>query len=215
MARLPAPDGSGVATIAVTAATVFAESEAEADALLAAMAGIAPTGALDVHAPMPVTLAMLYDLTAPMYPAGMRNAVDCFWGASPQTSFLGTIAERVASADLPHVHALALVLPPPPGPLPDAAFSMGGAIYAGVHAVWEAPEDDARGVAWLRGTADAVADRTIGHYVGEADHGRPGRLEACYSPAVWERLAVLRRRYDPAGIFDRTGAGVEPLRRAG
>lgn len=215
MARLPAPDGAGMASVSVTAAVVFADTEAEADAILAAVAGRAPAGAIDVHRPMPVSHAMLYDMTAPMYPEGMRNAVDCFWAASPETSFLGTIAARVAAADLPHVHALALVLPPPAGPLPDAAFSMGGAIYAGVHAVWDAPEDDARGLAWVRDTADAIADRTIGHYVGEADHDRPGRLEACFAPAAWERLAVLRRRHDPTGMFDRTGSGRAPLRAAG
>ena len=215
MASAPPPLAGRAARVALTAATVFADSEAEADAILAAVAAAAPAGALDAHGPMPVSFGMLYDLTAPMYPAGMRNAVDCFWAASPETSFLGTIAERVATAPFPRVHALALVLPPPPGPLPDAAFSMGGAIYAGVHAVWESPEDDAKGLAWLRGTADAVADRTIGHYVGETDHDRPGRLEACFSPAAWVKLAVLRRRYDPAGVFDRTGAATVPLRAAG
>lgn len=212
MTTAPAPIA---AKVAMTSAVVFADSEAEADAILAAVAEIAPGGALDRLGPMPVSFGMLYDLTAAAYPAGKRNAVDCFWAASPQTSFLGTIAGRVAASPLAHTHALALVLPPPAGPLPDAAFSMAGAVYAGVHAVWDAPEDDAVGLAWLRETADAVADRTIGHYVGEADHARPGRLEACYTPAAWARLAALRRRYDPDGVFDRTGSAAVPLRAAG
>lgn len=212
MTTAPAPIA---AKVAMTAATVFADDEAEADAILAAVAAIAPAGVLDRLGPMPVSFAMLDDLTAATYPAGKRNAVDCFWAASPGTPLLGTVAERVATAPVAHAHALALVLPPPPGPLPDAAFSMAGAVYAGVHAVWDDPADDAAGVAWLRETADAVAGHAIGHYVGEADHDRPGRLEACYAPAAWERLAALRRRYDPAGMFDRTGGAGAMLRAAG
>jgi FAD/FMN-containing dehydrogenase len=157
---------------------------------------------------------MLYDIGDTLHPLGRRTAVDCFWAATPATSFLGTVADRIATAPV-EAHALALVLPPPPGPLPDAAFSMGGAIYAGIHAEWDDPADDARGLAFVRETGDAIADRTIGHYVGEADHERPGRLAACYAPAAWERLDALRRRYDPEGVFDRTGATRAALRAAG
>lgn len=214
MSSAPAPLCLVARKIVTLAAVVFADDADTADAALATVDLMVPPCVLDRHRPMPASFAMLYDIGDAMHPAGKRAAADCFWAATPETSFLGTLAERIDASPLPHASALAVVLPPPPGPLPDAAFSMGGAIFGAIHAVYDAPEDDATALDFVRGTSDAVADRTIGHYIGETDHDRPGRLAACFAPAAWERLATLRRRHDPTGVFARAGLGAETLRAA-
>ena len=47
---------------------------------------------------------------------------------------------------------------------------MAGAVFGCAYSIWHEPEADEVGIGWLRGTADAVASKTIGHYVRR---GRP------------------------------------------
>jgi FAD/FMN-containing dehydrogenase len=215
MTAAPEPIAAQVAQVATGIATVFADDEAEADRLLADVGATAPLGALDVHEGIPVSFDMLYAISDGSHPAGARWAVDSFWGVRPGDGLVAALAERMARAPTPQSFALAAVEAPLPGPLPDAAFSMVGAVFGAAHAIWHDAADDADCVGWLRQTADAASAHAIGHYVGEADLDRPGRLAACYSPEAWEKLAALRLRYDPTGVFDRTGTGAAALRRAG
>ena len=214
-ARLPPPAG-GVAKVAVTAAVVFADAEAEADAILAAMAGDrAGAGRSTCHRPMPVTLRDALRPDGADVPGGDAQRRRLLLGGLAGDELPRDDRRAGGVGDLPHVHALALVLPPPPGPLPDAAFSMGGAIYAGVHAVWDAPEDDAKGVAWLRETADAVGGS---HHRALRRRGRPrpagaarGLLQPGRVGAAGGAAAALRS----GGVFDRTGGASVALRAAG
>jgi len=42
----------------------------------------------------------------------------------------------------------------------------------------------------------------IGHYVGESDIvADPRRAERSFSKPNWERLKMLRQKYDPDGLF--------------
>ena len=102
-----------------------------------------------------------------------------------------------------------MVLPPAAiaAGLPDAAFSMAGPAFGAAYAIWDAPEQDAANVAWLRATADRLAPVTLGHYVGEADLDRPGWLEACYAPEALGRLRALQVLHDPLGRLRARGGG--------
>jgi FAD/FMN-containing dehydrogenase len=207
LASAPVPMGG--AKVAEAIATVFADTPEQAETVLGALAATAPAGVLHVVPPMPTPIETLYALVGAGNPRGARYALDAYWAAEPDDTFVATLAERVAAAPSPATYALAVILPPPPGPLPDAAFSMAGRVFGAAYAIWHDAAEDAANVGWLRATSDAVAPWTIGHYVGEADLARPGRLERCYAPAAWERLAALRTQHDRTGLFARAPAGAE------
>ncbi len=207
MASAPPPLAGRAAKVAMGIVTVFADDPAEARTTLAQAAARAPSGAIDVQEHLPTPFDGLYDALDPFYPKGARFAVDSSWSEAPDGAYLAALAERVLAAPSAASFALGAVVPPsPPGApeMPDTAFSMAGSGFGLVYAIWQDPAEDAEHLAWLRASADALADRTIGHYVGEADLDRPGRLRACFSPEAWDRLRILRARYDPAGTFDRT-----------
>lgn len=204
-----------VGKVAMCTPTVFADSEAEARETLGRIAALAPAGALADEEALPMTFASLYEAAATSFYTGTRYAVDSAWSVQPAHVF-ASLAASVAAAPAPHAFALAVVLPPAAGEagLPDAAFSMAGPAFGAAYAIWDAPEEDAANVAWLRDAADGLAPGRLGHYVGEADLERPGWLEACYAPEALARLRALATLHDPLGVFA-PGARPEAARLAG
>jgi FAD/FMN-containing dehydrogenase len=64
------------------------------------------------------------------------------------------------------------------------------------------PEGFDENVAWARGTAEALAPVSRdGAYVNFMGDARDDRLRASYGEAKYERLVALKRRYDPANLF--------------
>ena len=75
-----------------------------------------------------------------------------------------------------------------------------------VHGRWSDARDDERVRAWARKVfQDAAPHATGGGYVNflTEDEGRE-RIAAAYGPATLERLAALKRRYDPQNLFRHT-----------
>ena len=77
-----------------------------------------------------------------------------------------------------------------------------------VHTRWEKPKDDASSVAWAREFFEATAPfATGGVYVNFVSEDE-GRVDAAYG-ANFERLAVLKKKYDPDNVF-RVNQNVAP-----
>jgi FAD/FMN-containing dehydrogenase len=71
---------------------------------------------------------------------------------------------------------------------------------------WENAADDASNVAWARECFEATrACSTGGTYVNflTEEEGRD-RIEAAYSAVDLQRLAALKRQYDPDNLFRHT-----------
>jgi FAD/FMN-containing dehydrogenase len=196
------PPLAGAGKVVSAIATVFAESEAESRAVLGAVAACAPSNPLDVQQGMPTPFDTLYDIMAQFFPEDARYAADSFWSDAPDRLFRG-LAEGVAASASPASFAIGVVMPPDGPQAPDAALSVSGRAFGAAYAIWREPSEDERHRAWLRATSDAVAEVTLGHYVGEADLDRPGRMAGCFSPAALDRLERLRQWHDPAGLFAR------------
>lgn len=205
------PPLAGAGKVVSAIATIFAVSETEAGDVLGRLAAAAPADPLDVQQGMPTPFDTLYDIMAQFFPEGARYAADSFWSDAPDTLLRG-LADGVAASASPPSFAIGVVLPPDAPVAPDAALSVSGQAFGAAYAIWTEPSEDARQRAWLRETADAVAPVTVGHYVGEADLNRPGRMAGCFSPAAWDRLGALRQWHDPAGLF--AGGIREPAARA-
>ncbi|MBK1869447.1 FAD-binding oxidoreductase [Aestuariivirga sp. YIM B02566] len=213
MASAPPPLASQAEKTLTAVATIFADTEEEAQETLATIKAGAPEGALDVQLSLPTSFAVLYQIIGQFFPEGRRFAADTNWSDDP-AMLMKRLTEAVEIAPSAESFALAVVLPPlDPDLMPPGAFSMVGPVFSCAYAVWqEASQDDAN-LAWLRNASDRLAPVSLGHYVGEADLDRAERIRGSFSPAAFERLRELRRRFDPAGRFHRLAA--QPLRKTG
>ncbi len=71
-------------------------------------------------------------------------------------------------------------------------------------AIWEDPADDARQIAWARDFADALGPMSLSG-AGYANYApvdeTPDRIRAAFGSARFDRLAAVKRRYDPDNAF--------------
>lgn len=194
----PTPEGPVIAAIA----TVFASTDAEACSVHEALGRGAPE-ALQVIGPMPTPLPSLYEAVDPSMPKGKRYAVDTLWSDAGFGTILGRLVQDMALAPSEASMALVVLRSNAVATPDDAAFSCHDRIFGAIYAIWGDPEADAANIGWLRAAIDGVAPDCTGAYVGEADLDRPHRALGWLSPASADRLATLRRRYDPKGVFFR------------
>ncbi len=71
-------------------------------------------------------------------------------------------------------------------------------------AIWEDPADDAAQIAWARGLADGLRPSSLSG-AGYANYApvdeTPERVRAAYGSKRFQRLAAVKRRYDPQNVF--------------
>jgi FAD/FMN-containing dehydrogenase len=80
-----------------------------------------------------------------------------------------------------------------------------------VAAAYADPEEDAVHRAWADGAAAALAQGEDAAYVNFLGDEGEERIRAAYPGATWERLAEVKRRYDPENVF-RLNQNVPPVR---
>jgi FAD/FMN-containing dehydrogenase len=79
---------------------------------------------------------------------------------------------------------------------------MVGDTFVGAYTLWDDAADDAASFAWLAGASALMRPLAVGQYINEVDAFLdPAAPQRCFSAAAWQRLAALRRRYDPQGVF--------------
>ncbi len=85
---------------------------------------------------------------------------------------------------------------------PDAAVSRYAPYYVAYYLEWDDPADEAPSRAFSRDLFKKLKMIGRGSYINEMDQeGRPEDIADCYSPQAWKRLAQLRKRWDPKGVF--------------
>jgi hypothetical protein len=70
-------------------------------------------------------------------------------------------------------------------------------IMAAIGAVWERPEETAVHEAWVTRFAAALGQGDPGVYVNFVGDEGEGRVREAYPGSTWDRLAAVKRRYDP------------------
>jgi len=94
--------------------------------------------------------------------------------------------------------------------LPDGACATKGNFYVSCYAQWDDPAMDKANKDWLIAMYEELQPHGTGSYINELNQeGRVHRIEGCYSPEGWKKLAALRQKYDPDGVFH-TFYGLEP-----
>jgi FAD/FMN-containing dehydrogenase len=190
--------------IGFVTATVFAETEEEARALLEPLDECPAAEPLATFAPEPTPFDELFNRSGSMWLDGRRSAVDAmFYDADPR-ELAGAIAEHFVEA--PHEEALVLFSiytgPDVPSPLPDAAFSMSARIYGGAWTQWLESADDPANLEWHERCTELLMPLAKGHYIGESSTAvHPEFIRGSFSDESWKRLSDLRRIYDPDGVF--------------
>ncbi|MBN6054867.1 FAD-binding oxidoreductase, partial [Nonomuraea sp. RK-328] len=199
-----ARQGRGAKVVVVTA-TSFASSRVQALGFLAAFLACPLAGrALERQVEGPVAVEALADASDALWPGRQRCAADTLWSMRGLEVLLPLMARDVAVAPSGRSLVLAMVTPPVPGgALPAMAFSMLGSSYVVGYAIWEDPADDEVNVGWLRTMMGGVGPLGSGHYIAETDLlAGPDRARRSFTPAAWERLAAVRARWDPQGVFE-------------
>ncbi len=76
------------------------------------------------------------------------------------------------------------------------------AVMANVAAFYAGPEDVDAKTAWVDGLTDALRDGTAAYVNFVSDEG-PARVHDAYPDATYDRLAAIKRKYDPDNVFRR------------
>jgi FAD/FMN-containing dehydrogenase len=157
----------------------------------------------DMVRPMPYP--EIYQFTeggpGPDHEAARSLFLDAVDGATAET-----IVEHLRASTAPLAVAQLRVLGGAMARVPADATAFahrGRRIMAALGAVWERPEEAATHQAWVTGFAAALRQGDPDVYVNFVGDEGPARVREAYPGSTWERLAAVKRRYDPGNLFRR------------
>ncbi len=155
-------------------------------------------------APAPVTFEELFDASGALWPTDLRNRVEAAFTNVPADKYTQLGVDHILKAPSP-ISLIVLVFftgPVLPPALSDTAFSMTARIYGGPWTMWTEPADDEANTVWHRALIADLAAFNCGYYIGESNTvEKPINVPGAFLPENWKRLADLRDKYDPAGVF--------------
>jgi len=150
---------------------------------------------LDLIAPKPYLAHQgTFDATVP-------HGLHYYW----RSEYLGTLVEHAWASRSPRSYTIIFHLGGAVARVPDeaAAFTGRTAGFAvNVNAV-ALPEDAAEQAAWARGLGQALHPLSAGVYMNFLDDEGQDRVRAAYGPAKYQRLADLKKVWDPDNFFRR------------
>jgi FAD/FMN-containing dehydrogenase len=187
----------------IISATAFADDDAEAAAALVPLAeSPVARGCLLAEERRPISLEALFELTAAAFPERHRYLAEAVWTNTRPATALAGLAERLVAAPSPSALVICGLPTGSARPLPDVALSMPGGMLVLCYAVWENPRDDVANHEWHHAAVAALEPFVVGRYVGESERGvTASRAVGAFSTTSWQRLEVLRRTWDPDGLF--------------
>jgi len=80
-----------------------------------------------------------------------------------------------------------------------------GSPAVNVAAIYASPQEDSVHRAWAEDAAAALSRGEDGAYVNFLGDEGAERVRAAYPGATWDRLAEVKRRYDPENVFSMNG----------
>ena len=79
-----------------------------------------------------------------------------------------------------------------------------------IHTRWRDASDDKKCLAWAREFHTATEPFSQGVYVNFLSDEGEERVRAAYTPAVWDRLVRVKKKYDPTNLFQ-MNQNIKPL----
>jgi FAD/FMN-containing dehydrogenase len=116
----------------------------------------------------------------------------------------GTIVDRLQASDASMRVAQLRVLGGALARVPAGATAFAhraSRIMVNIAAFYNGPEDQVVRAAWVSDFAAALRQSDAGAYVNFLGDEGEARVRAAYPGATWDRLAAIKRRYDPANLF--------------
>ncbi len=191
--------------VCLVSATVFADSAEEAQAALEPLNDCPAMGkCLWQTSAKPVVFDELFDASGALWPEGMRNRVKAIFSNSNPGELVQALGQHMTKAPSPTTIVLFAIFTGPkvPAPLPNAALSLSARVYGGPWTMWQNATDDDSNTAWHEECVALMKPYITGYYIGETDPvAFPSEATGAFSPKSWKRLADLRDKYDPDGVF--------------
>src|SRR6478735_7779754 len=152
----------------------------------------------------PTDFKQLFDASGSLWPEGLRNRVEATFSNTSPGDLVKAVGDHMTKCPSPITVILFTIFTGPnvPAVHPDAAYSMSSRVYGGPWTMWKDAADDAVNSQWHDECTALLRPFNIGYYVGESDTvHRPSNAVQSLSPENWKRLADLRDKYDPDGVF--------------
>jgi len=165
------------------------------------------TPVADIVTPRPYTqMQSLLDATQPK---GRRYYWKSHYLAGLDQTTIALAAEHARHIASPHSAILLFQIGGALGDLPadhSPAGNRDAHYVLNIAGSWERPGDDARNIQWARDAFEAMAPCSTGgtyvNFLTEEDGA--DRIAAAYGPTNLARLAALKHRFDPEGLFRHT-----------
>jgi len=191
--------------VALVTATMFADTAEEAKAVLPLLdtCPILPKCLLKTVAE-PTNFEALFGASGGLWPGNLRCQVDAAFSNASLADIFKKSKDHFLTASPKTVYMFAVFTGPKlPAPLlSDAAFSMTAKLYGGPWTMWDEAAHDEANIAWHRKCMELYIPFLSGHYISESNTvAHPAYAKAAFSPANWQRIAELRKKYDPDGVF--------------
>jgi FAD/FMN-containing dehydrogenase len=191
--------------IAMVTGLAFAESESEAKKLLQPLEECPlKSKCLSRSFAAPLTFEQFFDGAGAMWPEGLRNRVEATYSNSSPGELARVAAKQMEKCPSPITVVLFTIYTGPDvlAPHRNTAYSMSSRVYGGPWTMWKDATDDAANTAWHDALITSLRPFNIGYYLGESDTVRfPSNAVQALSPEAWQRLADLRDKCDPDGVF--------------
>ncbi|HEY7019243.1 MAG TPA: FAD-binding oxidoreductase [Gaiellaceae bacterium] len=183
----------------VLAMLVHAGPLDDGDAAVAPFRALAPLAADFVR---PMQFAEMFPAEAP--DPLPRAAVRTFFSDSLDEAAAGGLLDRLRSSTAQMPAAQIRVLGGAVARVPAAATAFAHRqrpLMVNVAAMYASPDEDAVHRAWAEDAADALRQGEDGAYVNFLGDEGEERVRAAYPGTTWDRLADVKRRYDPDNVF--------------
>ena len=157
------------------------------------------------------------DLFPPEQPPRAFSAIRTLFLEHVDAPAADTILERIraSTAQMPAVQLRVLGGAVSRVPADATAYAhRSSRIMANVAAMYAAPGEGPEHEAWAHETAAALRQGDDGAYVNFLGDEGEERVRAAYPGRTWDRLAAVKRRYDPDNVF-RLNENVPPAREFG
>jgi len=191
--------------VAMVTATAFTDSLKEAESMLKPLEDCPfLSKCLSRSFAAPLDFEKLFDLSGSIWPEGLRNRVEATYSNSSPGELVRAVAGHMRQCPSPITVILFTIFTGPnvPAGHSDMAYSMTSRVYGGPWTMWKDAQDDRVNSKWHDECTALLRPFNIGYYVGESDTvGRPSNAVQSVSPENWKRLADLRDKYDPDGLF--------------
>ncbi len=152
----------------------------------------------------PLVFEQLFDASGGLWPEGVRARVEAtFSNASPKDLF-SAIKDHIPKSPSPTTVVLFTIFTGPnvPAKHGNTSYSMSSRVYGGPWTMWWKEQDDAANTEWHHECARLLRPYNIGYYIGESNTvERPSNAVEAFSADNWKRLADLRDKHDPDGVF--------------